>query len=209
MNRIFALIVSFISFAELTFGFNIIDIISTDNPEADKVFFDISHDVRIAMLENTASDHPFVPDSEHGTYMAIDSLTENYARIVYPQTENGMIEVFLAGEDKNPIIFSIASFASMNNESIVKAFRSDSFSTVNIDEPTYMDWLKKDALKDISETALLAAIPFVTSHATVDTETGNITFSNTSILTPGVDSSITNAFLPSITYRWNGKRFVK
>lgn len=190
-------------------SYDMLHLMSDDSKEATSVFYGISGDVRNAMLNQMKADNHYVGDDEHFTYLGVDSLTMNYVKIDFADTNSETLEVFIINEIKNPLILSIANFGTLNDDAIVKAFDGKTLAPVSIQFPEYSDWLVKGALTKNSEAALLAAIPFITYKATVDEKTGNIVLTNTSILTPGLNPEIADSFIPEIVLKWNGKSLAR
>ncbi|MDE6378615.1 MAG: DUF3256 family protein, partial [Duncaniella sp.] len=73
--------------------------------------------------------------------------------------------------------------------------------------PSLADWTAKG--HRVSE--IEQAVPFMLSAIDIDPDSGTLTLSNTlsAFVAPEVYGQVSAALLPSITYRWDGKRFAR
>lgn len=78
--------------------------------------------------------------------------------------------------------------------------------STRLQPPLLKDWLVKGA----SPSKIEAAIPFMLTSAVYDPATLTLTFSSNAeaYLPPEQYSEIASSLLPSISYRWDGRRFV-
>lgn len=111
-------------------------------------------------------------------------------------------------ENSDTLIVVVETLPLRGGESTVRVYTADGEQVKNaIKMPTYSDWLEADIAKTLSESALLADVPFVTATAKVDHTTGTLTFSNTATLIAGIPEKTACAFKPTLTYVLKNKKY--
>lgn len=181
-------------------------VLSSPDPKTNRIFFGQGLNTRLDMIDYyDAGSKVFSNDDLFGSPVRIDTLSDRHVRFI---TDNPLtIDTYLLTPGKDSLAVSVVTLPVGNGDVIIYVDDIRTGDTRNMYMHHYSDWLTAKALKEVSEATLLANIPFVTASASVDTENNTVTLTNTAITLPGLDPSIVQLFKPTLTLRWDGKKF--
>ena len=183
------------------------ELLKRDSPNVEKVFLGQELNTRLDMIDfYEAGLETFVQDDLYGSKLRLDTLENRHARFATDTPVSFDMYLLTSGADS--LVVQVVNSPVGNGDSrvtVLDAVSGDSIATI---APEYSDWLTAEARKNAVPATLLAAIPFVTAGATVDTVGNVVTLTNTAVTVPGLDPEIVEAFVPSLSFRWNGKKFV-
>ena len=180
---------------------------SSADEKVDNIFLGLSRNTRLDMIDYfEAGLEAFSYDDNFGSSVRIDTLEDRHVRLATNTQLAVDFYLIAAGSDS----LAVAAVTYPVGDGDVRVFVDDVRTGKTIDSlnPQYSDWLLKDALKNFSESELLAAIPFIAARAEVDVPTAVITLFNTSVTVPGLDPAILKAYKTELRYKWNGKKYV-
>ena len=175
---------------------------------ADALVLNIPESYRLDMVDYYEADRDdYTPLHYISTFMRVDSIDENYARLSSKAAVN--YDLYIVAPASDSLLVTVNHTPVGNGEDIVVV--KDMATAAVVDQPVanYTDWLAEKALDSFTEDEIIAAVPYVTSVATVDADRGEILLTNTAVTVPGLDERIAALFVPQLKYRWNGKKFVK
>lgn len=153
-----------------------------------------------------AGSDKFSKDDLFGAPIRITQLEDRHVRFegIYPSR----IDFYLVTPGTDSLSVAVNYMPIDNGDEFVIVENFKDGKEVSFEMPQYTDWLTKDALNVFSEEELIAAVPFVSVTADVNTDNGIITLKNNTINTPGLDPSIVAVFKPELSYIWKGKKYV-
>lgn len=184
-------------------------LLSQPDSTLEQIFLDQPVNTRLDMLDYyDAKSRTFTADHVFGTSISIDTLSDRHVRIA-TQANTMSVDFYLLTPANDSIIVKVVNTPVGNNDAILSVTDLRRLTDLGSIEPAYSDWLVKDALKTVSGNTLFAAVPFVSSTVDVDTENNRIVLVNTAVTVPGLDETVKAAFLPAVSYKWNGKKFVR
>jgi hypothetical protein len=136
----------------------------------------------------------------------ITSLSPDMLTMTMTDASTYDIIVLPAGNDS--IIAVIQTLATPAHDSNI-SFYSRKWNKLNGDyftQPKVADWLSPQGKK--ASVNLETLIPFMLVSYTYNPETSTLTLTNNlaEFLSPDVYSMVSDALLPTMTYRWNGKK---
>lgn len=182
-------------------------LMSANDTRLNDVFLGQSLNTRLDMIDYfDARSEKFTPDDLYSSKIRIDALEDRHVR--FASDTPITVDMYLLTPGTDSLIVSVTDIPIGNGDATIDIF--DIKTGEKIDSPTlkYSDWLKKDAFKEVGHAELSAAIPFITASVTVDTASDKIILKNTAIDVPGLEKRLVNAFKPSVTLGWTGKKFV-
>lgn len=183
-------------------------LLSDPSDTVSTVFMGIDLNGRLDMIDyfEAGLDHLTLMDGFRSTGR-ISKLEDRHVQ--FTADEPVIVDAYLLTPGRDSLVVFVVTAPVGGGDAIVETRDVKTGKTLGNLDPDYSDWLKKDATKEVSEATLLSNIPFITASAEVDTQNNIITLTNTSIQVPGLPESVTSCFVPVLTYKWNGKSFVK
>ena len=182
-------------------------LLKSADPKVDDIFLGLKLNTRLDMIDYfDAGATTFSNDDRFNSKIRLSELSERHAR--FETDAPFAVDAYLLTPGRDSLVVSVISIPTGNGDAAVYVTDARSGKTLDKVKPDYTDWLRADALKVAGEGGLLAAIPFVTASATVDTADNTLTFSNTAVTVAGIDPETAALFRPRIAMRWNGKKFV-
>lgn len=180
-------------------------LLSNAEPRMDRVFLGCEHNTRLDMLDYyDAGIEYFSYEDVLGSKIRIDTLEDRRVRFV---TDSPLsVDTYLLTPGTDSLAVSVISMPIGNGDVAVYVDDVRAGETIDNILVSYSEWLTPDALKDVNEGTLLAAIPFVTASATILGESNMIMLVNTAIEVPGLDADIVNRFRPVIILEWDAKK---
>ena len=139
---------------------------------------------------------------------AITSLTP--ATITVKITDSSSAQIALLPAGRDTIIAVISTVATPGLDSTIKFYDSN-WAPLPTDRhftaPGWNDWLTPG--HDITE--ITAHTPFMLASYFIDTDAGTLTATNNlaTFLDEDTYKALATALRPTLTYKWNGKRFTK
>ena len=181
-------------------------LLASPDVKMENVFFGQTLNTRLDMMDYyDAGGKTYSIDDIQGSKIRIDSLSERH--VSFELEKSLKIDMYLLTPGNDSLAVTVINMPVGNGDVFILLDDIKSGETIGEIELPYSEWLTKDALNQVSGSALLAAVPFVTATAQVDTENNTITLTNTSIEVPGLDASMSRYFLPKKTLRYKNKRF--
>lgn len=182
-------------------------LMSQNDARIDSVFLGQSHNTRLDLIDYyNAGSKTFTADSQFGSKLRIDSLSDRYAR--FSGNIPVELEAYLLTPASDSLMVWVVNMPLGEGDCVVYVDDVRTGRTIQTIDTDYTEWLVKEAAKEANQATLLAIIPFVNVSVQVDPYTNVVTMTNTTVDTPGLDPAVTAFFRPTLRYRWNGKKFV-
>lgn len=192
-------------------------LLATTDSTMDAIFLGQPRNLRLDMVDYfEAGSDAYVKDELTGSKIRIAELSDNHVRIETSAPVAYDFYLFAPGSDSLTVDIVSAPIGAGDDEVIIEDIRTGTI--IQRVEAEYSEWLnpavvaldsgKTDERHTVTLEAARAAIPFVTVSASFDPAAGVITLTNRSLETPGLDPAIIEAFIPTKTFRWNGRKFV-
>lgn len=202
------ILASFIAFAAFAGdGGAMRSLLSGSDARLDSIFFGQKQNTRLDMIDYfDAGSRVFSHDDLFDTPIRIDSLDDRHVRFVTDSPV--VIDSYLVTQGVDSLVVSVVALPIGAGD--VSVFVDDVRSGKTVDTPVlrYTEWLVPKVAESVGYARIIAAVPFVTSSAAVDTQDGTITLLNNAVTVPGLDPDIVAAFRPQITLRWNGRKYL-
>lgn len=173
-----------------------------------EVFPLLDTNTRLDMVDYYNSGLKTASNNRMSGQSVITELTPATVTVKISESSSAQVTVLPAGNDS--IIAVISTVATPGLDSTLKFYDSgwrqlaaDKYFTA----PTWNDWMTPG--HDSSEVTVYT--PFMLSSYYIDPSAGTLTITNNlpTFIDEDIYADISDAVRPTLTYRWNGKKFVK
>lgn len=170
------------------------------------LFMGVDLNTRLDMIDYFEGGYDIFSQGPFKSDMRITKLDDRHVR--FESNTPVSVDAWLLTPGADSLMVFVVSTPIDNGDAIITVNNLRKGGAPQRITPLYSDWLKADALKNVSEPRLTSIIPFVTASATVDEKNNTVKLTNTWIDVPGIDRDVISVFKPSLTYGWNGRSFV-
>lgn len=182
-------------------------LLSQGNERLDTLLFGLKLNTRLDMIDYfDAGSDVFSADDVYRSEIRINALEDRH--VGFATATPLTIDTYFLSPGADSLLVSVVSTGLGNGDTIVRVGDIRTGKAIRSISPTYSEWIDKEAAQKVSETELLAFVPFITADASVDPQECTVTLTNTAVIVPGIDERITGAFRKTLIYKWNGDRFV-